>query len=605
MTPPLKITWVDAPITTPGNALNVRIQRESATKMLSQAMGEDALRKYSGSMPIPETQTIAELWIYLQRAVVSLTNYELDKAQQAIVEVKQSNDLQIQLHQEAITSLSIQLFSLRAQLQTAVDEEALLARDKVLETMDWQPTQTIELPPYGVLAEARIGEGIRKGTYQRAKGKTPSGKAASLDGTASEQLRDEDARTPYKEPSPRRDPVAGTPARDPWAELGLDYNEPAPPETAPAGVQLAFYKRRALIERIRRLEQQARGPSLAPREGKSPDPKSFKGEPEDLERFLTQLDNKFSLSALTIRTDLQKIQYAANLLEGSAARWYETYHLKISSEAAARRGITFVPDLKYEVYKFFEEQLRASFGSRLTRDQAVLKWRSLQHSGNIDNFLDEFIRLKWLTGYEGQEVEDKLSTSLNYELGKQWASIQHKPQDIMEQVHMVRGLGHSMERFDRNFRKRDPEPKKGKVPEPRSLKDRITKKPGESGGSSSGKGDRRGPKKEKREWKDKEKELAGIPKFLLDKRSAGDQCLRCGGDDHRWPRCTRPKNTGAQTAASSNKRKTREEKAENSASKKTRPDEATAASLEGNQPPGRLMEVEEEDLDLWEIKGGL
>ena len=47
---------------------------------------------------------------------------------------------------------------------------------------------------------------------------------------------------------------------------------------------------------------------------KAPQPSPFKGDPEDLERFLRQLENMFALEHQTFQQDIRKIRYAANLL---------------------------------------------------------------------------------------------------------------------------------------------------------------------------------------------------------------------------------------------------------------------------------------------------
>ena len=45
---------------------------------------------------------------------------------------------------------------------------------------------------------------------------------------------------------------------------------------------------------------------------KAPQPLPFKGDPEDLERFLRQLENMFALEHRTFQQDIRKIHYVAN-----------------------------------------------------------------------------------------------------------------------------------------------------------------------------------------------------------------------------------------------------------------------------------------------------
>ena len=46
----------------------------------------------------------------------------------------------------------------------------------------------------------------------------------------------------------------------------------------------------------------------------APKPQPYKGDPEDLKRFLRQLENVWALESHKYRKDITKIRYAANLL---------------------------------------------------------------------------------------------------------------------------------------------------------------------------------------------------------------------------------------------------------------------------------------------------
>ena len=46
----------------------------------------------------------------------------------------------------------------------------------------------------------------------------------------------------------------------------------------------------------------------------APKPQPYKGDPEDLERFLRQLENLWALEPHKYKKDTTKIRYAANLL---------------------------------------------------------------------------------------------------------------------------------------------------------------------------------------------------------------------------------------------------------------------------------------------------
>ena len=98
-------------------------------------------------------------------------------------------------------------------------------------------------------------------------------------------------------------------------------------------------------------------------------------------------------------SDLIKIRYTGQLLEGKAYKWYKSYHLQISSRDAHRvRGARDL-DPEYSSWEWYEASLRSSFGKHITRDQGVRDWHRLRHTGSIDDFIAEVSRLIWITGY--------------------------------------------------------------------------------------------------------------------------------------------------------------------------------------------------------------
>ena len=150
---------------------------------------------------------------------------------------------------------------------------------------------------------------------------------------------------------------------------------------------------------------------------KAPQPLLFKGDPENLKRFLRQLENVFALEYRTCQQDIRKIRYAANLLYRykdnkfrDPASWYESYHLKIDAKAAQRVSGSPQDYLnpKWKEWATFVEALRSSSLNRVSREQAVTDWYLLKHTNSIDDYLDKLIRLMWRTDYKGQTVQDKL-----------------------------------------------------------------------------------------------------------------------------------------------------------------------------------------------------
>ncbi|KAH0607551.1 uncharacterized protein H6S33_002585 [Morchella sextelata] len=77
--------------------------------------------------------------------------------------------------------------------------------------------------------------------------------------------------------------------------------------------------------------------STRAREPKAPPPSKFQGKAEQVETFIRQCENVFSIESLSFTSEEVKIRYAGNLMEGEAAiRWYEAYHNSIDQASANR-----------------------------------------------------------------------------------------------------------------------------------------------------------------------------------------------------------------------------------------------------------------------------
>jgi hypothetical protein len=100
-----------------------------------------------------------------------------------------------------------------------------------------------------------------------------------------------------------------------------------------------------------------------------PQPKSFTGAESDVERFLHQLSDFFSLSK--IGEDLDRIRTAELLCECRAGGLYDMYLLKIDRNKEMRV-------LVFRTWERFEASLRDSFGGRLRCEKAVNEWNRLK-----------------------------------------------------------------------------------------------------------------------------------------------------------------------------------------------------------------------------------
>ncbi|KAH0613221.1 uncharacterized protein H6S33_009601 [Morchella sextelata] len=182
--------------------------------------------------------------------------------------------------------------------------------------------------------------------------------------------------------------------------------------------------------------------STRAREPKAPPPSKFQGKAEQVETFIRQCENVFSIESLSLTSEEVKIRYAGNLMEGEAAiRWYEAYHNSIDQASANRlAGMPVQLDQRWKCWDSFVDAFRAAFGEAISRDNAVAQWNTLTHTarGGIDLFLNTIIQLMWKTGYEGQLVDDKIHNSLLPDLGMSWALFNPKPKSLMERIAALR-----------------------------------------------------------------------------------------------------------------------------------------------------------------------
>ena len=109
----------------------------------------------------------------------------------------------------------------------------------------------------------------------------------------------------------------------------------------------------------------------------APKPQPYKGDHEDLERFIRQLENVWVLESHKYKKNITKIRYVANLLQRNdtdrhrdPVKWYEAYHPKIDLTAARRipGGAKATLDPMWSTSSVFVEFLRASFATRVGRE---------------------------------------------------------------------------------------------------------------------------------------------------------------------------------------------------------------------------------------------
>jgi hypothetical protein len=356
---------------------------------------------------------------------------------------------------------------------------------------------------------------------------------------------------------------------------------------------------------------------------KPPMPKAFHGADGDVERFIRQLADYFSLARVT--DDLDKIHTAGMLCEGKAGGWYETYRLKIDPKMAMRQLGKWVEDPIFQTWEHFEATIRDSHGGRRLRQTDVNKWNALRQTGGIDAFLDEVTRLMWVMDYPDNVVKDKLRDGLKKDLRREWTKVRPKPASLSEQIGLLRDLGHADEDFDREEadrsrdhgrrdgrrdqgrrsdspgRRRDGRRSGNNNNNPRSDKSR-SERHGKHASSSSRPGRERGTKPSGSSSSSGgfQQATQGIDSEVIASRRKNGDCLKCGKSGHSWNDCWAKEPNGS-SRSSDSKRKNDRDDSRGSSFKKSRPAAAAAAV---SSEPGRIIEIPEDetedlDYDIW------
>jgi len=147
-------------------------------------------------------------------------------------------------------------------------------------------------------------------------------------------------------------------------------------------------------------------------------------------------------------------------------------------------------------------------------------------------------------------VEDKVKHGLSGELRREWAKLAQKPQEIGEQLAILRDMGDVLEDCDR---------REAKPPGTNSGKRGGQKDAGagKTGGNSKGApGKRNAQQKPKQSQKGSEGQksrdeaLKGISEEVLEERRKAKTCLKCGKGTHKWVDCWTKASVTARVASS-------------------------------------------------------
>ena len=239
-----------------------------------------------------------------------------------------------------------------------------------------------------------------------------------------------------RSPSPRRNQQGGFRAPDP-DPLDSDPGSSSDSDSSPSDSGTEVDNELSRDAEIRKLQHALK--ALKKRKKSQPqkpswlDIRPFNGNPDDMQRFVLDIETNFDYHHKALYKDMDKIRLLVPLLEGKAKKWYENIHANINKHVAVRQGIPF--DKKSSLWKWdaFFAHLQSSFGQSLTRDKSVLEWNRLHHrNGNIDYFLDRIHALMYATNYTGEMVIDKIKEGLTEEMRRNWALVQNKPTLVTE-----------------------------------------------------------------------------------------------------------------------------------------------------------------------------
>ena len=330
-----------------------------------------------------------------------------------------------------------------------------------------------------------------------------------------------------------------------------------------------------------------------------------------MQRFVLDVESKFDYHQKALRRrDMDKIRLIVPLLDGKAKKWYETVHVNINRQAAARQGVEFNKDSAFRKWNTFFALLQASFGGSLTRDVSVVEWNRLRHQeGKIDAFLDRLIHLTYATGYSGDMVIDKIKEGLTDTMRRNWALVQNKPKDTSEYIAALRAFGHEIEQTDKSISNHNRSRGSGGGSENASKRRGKREKKERKDGPPAKPQTQTQPgpaKKGQAPFKDKDTELKGIPEHIREERRKASVCLKCGKNGHTWFKCfsKTPVTHSVNSASKNNKRKRKADNESQPEAKKAKVERVSkgkqvappAKSAKEEQPPSpRIFEIEDSD----------
>ena len=320
-------------------------------------------------------------------------NCELEEIQQMAAGFEQAYALNMQYIQMATMHMTMLVIECINLLETQI-RTVPITSDDVADPMDWQWDPPAKpLPPLLEHFTQQIDknqgrltpmEGVMEASASNARSKregtipppTPGTTLGASESTSRKRSSTFDQGNPNAGGSgggkgnipPRNTAAAGNPG-DSSDDSGSDPEVGKPPKKKVPSQKLLQKYIDAMIKDHKRRDK-----------CEAPKPQPYKADPEDLERFLRQLENVWALEPHQYRKDITKIRYAANLLYHNTTdkhrdpvKWYEAFHPTIVLAAAHRLpwGARATLDPVWSTWSVFVEVLWSSFATRVGREQAV------------------------------------------------------------------------------------------------------------------------------------------------------------------------------------------------------------------------------------------
>ena len=286
---------------TTSNAIIVRDPLIPCLQTLGYAPpSEDRRKRY-------EPRNFQDFWFMLQDIIENEYNVELCKINDKILQYQEASALQMQYLQQAIMHMSLNVMALKAELENPVKTNAIARVEDRSEPMDWEWTSPAPIKPKNLVTDFDIEatEGVwtpkaaeqvasEKAREQRAGSFPPSTPQVTLGASLSTrrkrnnvnkdlqaELGGSGGERPPKKPKGEKTAGGGGPG-------GSTHNSDSDPSDNKGELpKVKIALENLLAKHISAMIKDQRHQDKAD----IPKPQTYKGDLEDLERFLGQLEN--------------------------------------------------------------------------------------------------------------------------------------------------------------------------------------------------------------------------------------------------------------------------------------------------------------------------